>query len=649
MGQEASDGHQVAHPPGRPLLIFDGECGFCRRWIERWRGLTRGRVDYAASQDVAGRFPEIPQEDFDESVRLVDTDGTVTAGAEAVYRALALAPNPILGLPLLVYRHLPGARAVAEWAYRAVARRRRLFSGVTRLLWGHDVTRPTYALGSELFLRLLAVVYLIAFASLWLQIDGLVGSEGVLPAGPWLEDMRERIGTEAYRRLPTLAWLDAGDGSLHLLSAAGVVLSLFLVVGLAPVPILAMLWALYLSLVTVGQTFLSFQWDILLLETGFLAIWLAPLRVWPTFVRSPGPSRVAVFLLHWLLFRLMFSSGIVKLLSGDAVWWDLTALEIHYETQPLPTWTAWYVHQLPGLVHRASCLIMFVTELAVPFLIFAPRRLRHLGCAALVALQVLIAATGNYTFFNLLTILLCVTLVDDSLWPRRLRERRPVEGPGRPRGRWPLWALAGPATVLLVLSLHVMGRTLQRPHWLAPSAVWDEVAEVYGEWAWPLHVVNSYGLFANMTESRPEIVIEGSDDLREWEPYEFRWKPGDPSRRPRFVAPHQPRLDWQMWFAALGDYRQPRNRWFGELLERLLEGSPAVLGLLAENPFPDEPPRFVRAVVYDYRFTDFAERRESGHWWRRESVRLYLPVVRLSEGRLQALRPQVPRGRTYRP
>jgi predicted DCC family thiol-disulfide oxidoreductase YuxK len=606
---------RVASPSDKPLLIFDGDCGFCRRWIRRWQTITGDRVDYAPSQEVAARFPEIPKEAFDRSVQLVTPEGEVSQGAEAVVRSLAVAPGR--GWLLSAYRSIPGLAGLSELAYGLVARHRSAASAVTNALWGKSVEPPTYRLASGLFLRLLGLSYLAAFLSLLVQVDGLVGSRGILPIGNLLEAGRSQLGSDRWALLPTLCWLDGSDGFLHLLCGGGVVAALLLLLGIVPAPALVVCWAFYLSLCVAGQDFLEFQWDLLLLEAGFLGIWLAPVRRWRVGAAVDSPP-VARVLLCWLLFRLMFSSGFVKLGSGDPTWRNLTALDYHYWTQPLPPWTAWFVSHLPLSFHRVSCLVMFAVELGAPFLIVMPRRLRLFACAAMAGLQAIIAATGNYAFFNLLAVALCVLLVDDASFPRRLRERA-AAAPQAPRGRWPRLLLVPVAAVVLLTSLVEFAGMLRL------RLPWPGVAISIVRAAIPFRSVNNYGLFAVMTTSRPEIVIEGSDDGAAWKAYEFRWKPGNLQRRPRFVAPHQPRLDWQMWFAALGSYAE--QPWFLPFCARLLEGAPEVTALLAGNPFPGAPPRYLRAVLYDYRFTDSGQRRRTGAWWRREERGLYAPVL----------------------
>jgi len=454
-----------------------------------------------------------------------------------------------------------------------------------------------------------------------------------LPADQFMSAAQQQcdaqgIGPERFHLLPTLDWFNASDGFLNFQCAAGSTLAGLLILGIAPAPCLALLWLFYLSLATVGRDFLGFQWDNLLLEAGFLAIFFAPLQILPRRSRETPPSRIVIWLLRLLLFKLIFSSGCVKLLSGDPNWRNLTALTFHYQTQPLPTWPGWYANQLPLWFQKTSCFVMFTVELGAPFLIFAPRRIRFSGCAAIIGLQTLILLTGNYTFFNFLTIALGLLLLDDfaleKILPPRFRSLFSINTqPSTFNRRWPRAVTLPLATVVLAVSLFQMISMLGvRSGLLAPMAALDQ-------WLMPLRTVNGYGLFAVMTPKRDEIIIEGSDDGVNWLPYEFKYKPGDVNRRPAFVAPFQPRLDWQMWFAALGNYQQ--NPWFVNFCIRLLQGSPEVLALLEKNPFPKHPPHYIRAGFYDYQFTHFAGRRGVGAWWKREPAGEYLPPISLSD------------------
>jgi predicted DCC family thiol-disulfide oxidoreductase YuxK len=640
---------KVASPPAKALMIYDGECNFCSLWIHRWQLTTGDRLDFLPFQDpsVAARFPEVPRGQFENAVQLIETNGTVYGGAEAVFRALA--HNPREGWLFDWYEHSSAFAHTSEWGYRLVARHRGFFSALTRLGWGRHIEPPTQNLVRWVFLRSLGLIYLIAFVSLWVQIIGLVGSNGILPANSAMESMRQgadaqHLGLGRYHLVPTLCWFKTSDGFLRFQCAAGATLAVLLVVGVAPAPCLFLLWLIYLSLATVCREFLSFQWDNLLLETGFLAIFMAPLQLWPRISRAAPPSRLVLWLLRWLLFKLMFQSGCVKLLSHDPIWRNLTALTFHYETQPLPTWIGWYAHQLPVWAQKASAATMFGIELFVPFLIFAPRRLRHLACLVLVGFQALIFLTGNYCFFNLLTVALCLLLLDDaalkavvparlsaSLFPGGRASSRAQASLGngaredaRPPGwRWPVQMTVPLAAIAVVTSLMQFAIMFRAPvPWPRP------LLAVYG-WLEPFRTFNHYGLFAVMTASRLEITIEGSDDGLIWRAYEFKYKPGDVKRRPGFVEPHQPRLDWQTWFAALGTYRH--NPWLADFCVRLLQGSPPVLSLLERNPFPNASPHYVRAVVYDYHFTDLATRRKTGAWWRRQEQGAYLPALSLDE------------------
>jgi hypothetical protein len=478
---------------------------------------------------------------------------------------------------------------------------------------------PAYAATRRLFLRLVGAVYLIAFWSIGWQIEGLFGARGIAPAERFLEQVGPRLGPSPFLEVPTvLWWLGASDATLHAVCTAGMILAAAVIAGLLPLPALALLWLLYLSLVSVGSPFLQFQWDALLLETGFLAILWAPATWRLASANARRPSPIVLFLLRFLLFRLMFFSGWVKLASDDPVWWDLTALEYHYWTQPLPTWTSWYANLLPTAAQQVSCAIMFAIELGLPFLIFAPRRARIVAATGFLLLQGLIAATGNYGFFNLLAAALCVPLLDDDLLARRGRRR---EARSRPPAIVELAADAVVAMVLLALALPLSWRQLAG----TPSPL-DGALAPYTAWLDPLQIVNPYGLFAVMTRTRPEIEIEGSADGETWRRYDFRWKPGPLERAPRFVEPDMPRLDWQMWFDGLAVERMLGGGGRGyrlvtpRLLESIRAGSPPVLALLDGNPFPDGPPRFLRWSLHHYRFTDAVERRATGHWWKRELV-----------------------------
>jgi predicted DCC family thiol-disulfide oxidoreductase YuxK len=590
----------------RPLLVFDGECSFCRVWIEYWQKLTGDRVRYGSFQEVGDRFPDFPPKDFASAVTLFLPCGEVRSGAHAVLSLLALLPGK--SWTLWLYLHLPGFALIANLAYRVIARHRSFGYWATRVLWGIPIEVETFDVASWLFLRTLGAAYLFAFASFAVQAAGLIGSRGISPVAEYLHALREYYGA-VYWQVPTVFWLNADDRMIKAVGIAGICLSVLLFLGVRWRIICIALFVLYLSLVTAGQEFMGYQWDALLLEAGFLAILL-------------GSSPVIVWLYRWLLFRLVFLSGVVKLASGDPSWRHFTALPVHYETQPLPTPLAWYMYQLPEWFQRASVGFVFLVELVAPFLIFAPRRVRWFAAGAMVALQVLIVLSGNYAFFNLLTIGFCLFLMDDAFFRRILPKKVSRSSPSAASyEKSHVWSRAV-CRAFAALDLVVGSFQVARPfgvHWSVADATIRSLSS--------LQIINSYGLFAVMTTTRPEIVIEGSNDGVTWLPYEFKYKPGDLMRRPAWVAPHQPRLDWQMWFAALGDYQN--DPWIVRFSARLLQGSPEVLRLLGHNPFPDTPPHYVRAMLYEYRFTAPAERGSTGAWWSRELKGVYLPAVSL--------------------
>lgn len=610
---------RVANPPPRPLMIWDGECHFCRRWIERWREITGDQVNYETSQRVGDRFPEILSEQFLRSVVLIDPDGAVFCGAEAVFRSLQCRASK--KWMAWSYYHVPGFGPVSEVFYKFVSLNRRFASAITRLLWGNDVRPPTYFAARRWFLRALGLIFLIAFVSLWVQIDGLIGSNGITPVSEFLSAARQQLDDRALSILPTLCWFNSSDAFLHFLCGSGAVFSVLLICGIAPAWSLVALVTFYLSLTIAGQTFLSFQWDILLVETGFLAILLAPWRLWWTRKNEPRISRAGIFLLKLLLFKLILMSGAVKLTSGDDCWWDLRALDYHYWSQPLPNVIAWWADQHPEWFKEFSVAFCLVVELIVPFLIWSPRRLRLLACSLLIFLQLAIAATGNYNFFNLLTIALCVLLIDDAVFRRK---SPPVtDHCCKFVDRLSICV----ATIVIIFTLPLNARLIYSA-FKPEEELSPLLGSVYAR-AESFRIVNGYGLFRVMTKDRKEIIIEGSADGIDWQSYEFKWKPGGVKRAPGWCAPHQPRLDWQMWFAALGSYRQ--NPWFVQTVIALLHGKPRVAALFEENPFPESPPRYVRATLYRYRFTSAEEHRQTGAWWKRQALGEYLPSVSLED------------------
>ncbi len=452
----------------------------------------------------------------------------------------------------------------------------------------------SFEITDSLFVRLLGLIYFSAFGSLWPQIVGLAGARGIAPAAHLIAAMRGGFGARAFYYAPSLFWLFPTDTALVLFCAIGCLSSVLMAVRIFSRAATVVCFVLYLSLSSVGQPFTSFQWDSLLLETGFLAIFAgAPWLVWAY---------------RLLVFRLMFESGWVKLASHDPNWRNFHALRFHFVTQPLPNPIAYYAFHAPAALLDALTALTLVIELLAPFLLFGPRIARYVGVSLLMLLQMVILLTGNYAFFNLLSIALCLWGLDDKAFAslaRTLRWRYPRSSRAiRPE---PV-RIAGNLAVLVLVCVAVV----QLLESLAPraSSIYRTLALVQ-----PFEIVNSYGLFAVMTTTRPEIILEGSNDQLDWREYQFPYKPGNTHRSLPWVAPYQPRLDWQMWFAALGDYQS--STWVGGLMYRLLTGEPSVYRLINRPPF-DRPPHYMRALLYEYEFTTSAERDRTGAIWKRQ-------------------------------
>jgi hypothetical protein len=469
-----------------------------------------------------------------------------------------------------------------------------------------------------IWLRALGLIFLSAFWSLAFQIRGLNGPDGILPAGEYLREVRDAVGlATGLWSAPSLFWISSGNRALLAVTLLGAAASVTLVLNLAPRASIAAAGICFLSFVGAAQDFASYQSDGMLLEAAFISFFLAPRGLRPGLGERDPPSRLAVLLLLWEWFRIYFESGVVKILSGDPQWKTLTAMDHYYENGPLPSWVGWYVQEcLPHGFHAFSALLMFVVELLVVWLALAPRPFR-IACFCLVSpFQAGIILTANYAFLNYLVLFLGVLLIDD----RFLRLRAPE--PAWKRAPWPSRVALGAIFYCTVVIAPGLSRLLPRP------LLWPAIALE------PFRVANRYGLFAVMTTDRYEIEFQGSRDGVHWTPYPFAFKPQDPMRAPGIYAPYQPRFDWNLWFASLGEWRA--YPWVVRVELRLLSGSANVLQLFGGNPFPDRPPDYVRAVKWQYWFTTPEEKRRTGAWWRREERGLYAPSLHLGPEGIEA-------------
>jgi hypothetical protein len=529
----------------------------------------------------------------------------------------------------------PQHRSIAEWAFGA---------GPPNKFW------PRW-----LWLRALGLIFFSAFYSYAFQVRGLIGPDGILPVAGYLEEVRRAFGSQRFWYTPSLLWINSSSHALEVLWIAGLIASVALILNLWPRTSIAVCFIAYLSFVAVGQDFSEYQSDGMLLAAGFLSFFLAPPGLRPRLGIKNPPSRASVFMLQWLWLRIYFESGVVKLASHDPEWRHLTALDQYYQNGPLPNWIGWYAQQLPHSVHAAMALATLIIELGLVWLIFFQRPLRLGLFFVVTCFQLGIILTANLAFLNHLVLALGIFLLDDRFilgamrWLRaRLRlhpgdassgaplmpapaavevahAAKPVLASRFPTRSWTALRHRAAIVFSAVILIWIFYATLVQLIMIwepQPPLPLDPVAALE-----PFRIANRYGLFASMTTARYEIEFQGSDDGKNWVAYPFRYKPQRLNERPGFYAPYQPRFDWNLWFASLGTWRE--YPWVVRTEVLLLQNDPAVITLFAGNPFAKAAPKQVRAVEWQYWFTDLKTKRATGDWWRREFRGLYAPVLEL--------------------
>jgi hypothetical protein len=511
--------------------------------------------------------------------------------------------------------------------------------GILRYLFDSAYGRFNHFIARWIFLRALGLIYFSAFFALIFQVRGLIGSQGILPATEYLRSAGS-LGAMRFWYIPSLLWINSSDRTLMTICWLGLFSSLILVINIWPRAMLFICFVCFLSFVSAAQDFSGYQSDGMLLEAGFLSLFLAPSGLFPGWGTKYPPPRAAVFLLLWEWFRIYFESGLVKLESGDPTWRNFTAMYEYYQNGPLPTWIGWYLQHLPNWFHIATAASTLFMELVLVWMVFLGRRWRIVCFFIVTIWQIGVIATANYAFLNYLVLVLAFLLLDDSflhrLVPQRYRtglkptlaratdeeppltetEEAEVSTEGRPPAPVRLALSAAMLTVIFYCTALPLVQMLWRA---APLPTWP-VASLE-----PFRIANAYGLFAVMTPHRYEIEFQGSNDGEHWIAYPFRYKPQSLNERPRIYAPYQPRFDWNLWFASLGSWQQ--NAMVPKTEEFLLENDPDVLVLFAGNPFPDAPPHLVRAVLWQYWFSTMQEKRTSGVWWRRQLIGPYAPTI----------------------
>jgi lipase maturation factor 1 len=522
-----------------------------------------------------------------------------------------------------------------EWTPKSAIRR----------LFSSECSASDRLIPRWIFLRALGLIYFSAFYSLVFQIKGLIGPHGILPAGEYLQAVAHSSMTHArFWYVPSLLWISSASGMLIALCSLGMIASLLLVMNLWPRAMLVLCFLCFLSFVSAAQDFSSYQSDGMLLEAGFIGLFFAPPGLRPGLGRSHPPSRFSLFLLQWEWLRIYFESGIAKLASGEPQWRNFTAMDEYYQNGPLPTWIGWYAQHLPHWFHAGTAGATLVMELGLIWMILLPRRFRIVLFVIVTCWEIGVIGTANYCFLNYLVLSLGILLIDDKflvgLIPTRWKTKLPPSASSMAVQQWAEIQKNQPGI------LNAFIRPQYGPLKLAFSAVlltWIFYVTA-AELVWmllprfplpttpvlmlePFRIANQYGLFAVMTRGRYEIEFQGSNDGQSWTPYPFRYKPQKLNEAPGIYAPYQPRFDWNLWFASLSNWRS--NSLVPNTEVRLLANDTDVLGLFAENPFRESPPKQVRAVLWQYWFTSMAEKRETGNWWRREMLGLYAPTLEL--------------------
>ena len=491
---------------------------------------------------------------------------------------------------------------------------------------GFGSTAPSkYWLTRFVFLRFLGGMYFVGFLILVNQGLPLIGENGLLPAKNFLDILGLRYETtfSAFLKIPTLFWFHLSESMLVICAWIGVMLSFLVLIGFANAPILLVLWFLYMSFVNIGQTWYGFGWESQLLETGFLGVFICPLIDPRPFPRSPPPAPV-FWLLRWLVFRIYIGAGMIKIRSDDC-WLDLTCMVYHYETQPLPNPLSPWFHFMPVWFHKFEVMWNHFTELIAPFFVFGPRPARHVAGLLLVFFQILLIFSGNLSFINCLTLAATVACFDDSflrhVLPRFItRKAEQAEQNSKPR-LWPTRMSYAVAILVLLLSIPVV------QNMLSPRQIMNTSFD-------RLRLVNTYGLFGTVGKKRHELIIEGTTDESvdtntDWRPYEFKAKPGGTDRGLPIISPYHYRLDWQIWFAAMSVPQQ--QPWIFHLIWKLLHNDAGALSLLANNPFPNQPPGSIKIELYRYKFLSPGD--ESGNVWERKHVGAWLnPVSKSTPG-----------------
>jgi len=575
-----TDSNKSQFRPKHPIMVWDGECEFCRLCADRFKSAGTDTVEFIPLQDLHSKYPKAPRLEYKKSV-VFFSNNSIQSGAAAVYAYY----NEIgVKWPLKLYERFSLFSKISKISYQFIANNRKFFRKIGQTFWGSNFLPDTYKISGWLYGRLLGFVGIIAFLSFWTQSDLLISSEGLVPFKDDLQQIEGYITTtdsdisKWYVR-PTLLWLSNADFWLDIILFLGVCSSILLLIGVIPHIAIALSWIFYLSISSTSEPFLNFQWDTLLLETYLLSFFFVPWKIYDDRKKIQNLSVIGRWLLWLLILKLMFESGLVKFTffgqGGSNTWRDLTALNYHYWTQPIPSWISWYIDLLPSAIDKMSLIFTYWCELIVPFMIFFPRRIRRIAFFSLILFQILIILTGNYGFFNLLTIILCITLLDDQLiadyfdgWLKKTKQESTNKTLA---GKIKVTISLGILCCFIYTAIFFVDRDLKGSDFNQSRNNISNLGSIITQTAQVSRSLNAYGLFRVMTVTRPEIYIEVLNQDSSWIPMIFKYKPIKEDQRPKFFFPHMPRLDWQIWFEALYFERLISNPFALSTYQRFLQ------------------------------------------------------------------------------
>lgn len=579
----------------RPLLIYDGLSPFCLLCLKLIKWFTYQKIHYLPVQQIKHFIVPDDFKSYSGSFFYLNSAGIIYKNLEAFLHILAPA-NLIFRLLNILYKRFFYFRIFSHFIFD-------LLNKLYSILLKNKSRNDEYQLISDLFVRLLGLIYFCAFFSLLLQVKGLYGQEGILPFSLIFKWFSYEIGFNDFLKIPSLFWMNQSTFFIVTLTSIGILFSILLIIGILPFVSLFLLWLIYLSVVSAGLIFMQYQWDILLLEISFLSFFICPLSFTLYSKKKFKVSTIVIFAFRLLLFKLYFTSGLVKVINPQSSWLNGDALMYHFQTQPLPQISSWLLHKLPTFILKIGTICVLFIELFVPFLFFLNKYLRLISFFIINSFMISIIFTGNFGFFNFLAIILSVFLLDDNFIKKRLSHYS--KSSFIIKRSW-LYNLICSSLALFICFYSISNQFFRFIHQKQPFL--KDISNLIN----PFFISNSYGLFAHMTKKRYELDIQASMDAITWVSYKFKFKPNDSSDFPLFIAPYHPRLDWQLWFSSLRNYSD--KSWINYFIDSLFLQKKDVLNLLSSDSKVNFKPQFIRIIRYEYRFSDIKTLKNKKIW-----------------------------------